>query len=197
MDRPILILTGARDAGKSTACVQAAVLARARGHTCGGLITLRGPGNERDVLDLRTGTTRRLTRPPASASAGGDEAAVRQGQFCFDPEVLRWGNAALAQAVPCHLLIVDEIGPLEIVHARGWMAAFDVLSAGDFELAVVVVRPELIVQAQLRLAHGAPSVFTLTSDNRDRVPQELLETLAEVRRQRRMAAPAPGWSLSS
>lgn len=174
---PISILTGERGVGKSTVCREAVALAQARGYTCGGVLTLRRPDDALDVLDVRSGDVRRLTLEP------GASPAVLQGRFRFAPEILVWGNAVLARATPCHLLVVDELGPLELERGQGWLRAFDVLAdklhprEADFALALVVVRPELVAQARLRLRIGATAVLTVTPHNRDGLPITLLEML--------------------
>jgi nucleoside-triphosphatase THEP1 len=83
----------------------------------------------------------------------------------------------LARATPCHLLVVDELGPLEIEREEGLLKAFDVLRRGDFALALVVIRPELVVKAQLRLPVSATTVLTVTPDDRDNLPATFLEML--------------------
>ena len=167
----IVLLAGERGAGKSTVCRETIALAQARGYSCGGVLTLGRPDGALDVLDVRSGRVRRLTLEPDA------NQAVIQGRFHFDPETLAWGDAALAQATPCHLLVVDELGPLEIERGEGWSKAFEMLYGGNFTLALVVVRPELIVHAQLKLPASAANVFTVTAHNRDDLPRLLLEML--------------------
>jgi len=167
----VVILSGERSVGKSTVCRQAVILAQDRGYTCGGLVTLSRPDGARDVLDVRSGNTRRLTLPPEA------EPAVIQGRFRFDPATLTWGNEVLARAVPCHLLVVDELGPLEMEPGAGWTKAFGALRGGHFALALVVVRPELLVPMQVRLPPGATTILTVTPDNRDALPALLLAML--------------------
>jgi nucleoside-triphosphatase THEP1 len=167
----IIILTGERGVGKSTVCRTTVALAQARRYTCGGILTLNGANGSRDVLDLRSGSTRRLTLEHNATSG------VIQGRFRFDPETLNWGNAALARALPCHLLVVDELGPLEIERGKGWLKACSVLSQTGFALALVVVRPELVTRAQRQLPGDATMIFTVTPDNRDGLPVVLLEIL--------------------
>ncbi len=175
----IIILTGRRGAGKTAVCRKTAALAQARGHTCGGILTIRRADDALDVLDVRGGHVRRLT-----VDAGATPAVI-QGCFRFNPETLAWGNDVLRHAVPCHLLVVDELGPLEFERGKGWQAAFDVLSGRAFTLALVVVRPALIGQAELALASSAATVFNVTVENRDRAPQAMVEMLD------RALAPAP------
>ncbi len=171
MTARVVILTGERRVGKSTVCGKTVALARDKGYTCGGLITLSHPDDVLDVVDVRSGDMRRLTLP------ADVEPAVVQGRFRFDPEVLAWGNGALVRATPCHLLVVDELGPLEMERGGGWAKAFVALRTNNFALALVVVRLELVVQAQVRLPVGATTVLNVTPDNRDGLPPVFLEML--------------------
>jgi nucleoside-triphosphatase len=176
MPARIVILTGERGVGKTTVCQRVVTLAQAGGDgliacTCGGLLTLSNHDGSRDVLDVGSGGVRRLTLPP-----GTDEGVV-QGRFRFDPETLAWGNDVLSRVLACDLLVVDELGPLEIERGGGWVRAFDVLRDASFRLAVVVVRPELVVHAQLRLPTSATNVFTVTVGNRDALPEVFLRIL--------------------
>lgn len=166
----VVILTGQRGVGKTTVCGETVVLARERGHECAGILTV-DRDDVRDVYDVRDGETRRLTRGP------DDDSAVVQGRFRFDPETLSWGGDVLTRSVPCDLLIVDEIGPLEIERDRGWVVAFDVLRSGSFALAVVVVRSELVSRAQRRLPRLDRKILVTTRENRDRLPAVLMEML--------------------
>lgn len=166
----VAIVTGTRGVGKTTVCWNTITLARARGATCGGIVTQCHDG-AREVHDVRTGEVRRLTREPNGTPA------VVQGRFRFDPDTLSWASRALARSVPCDLLVIDEIGPLEVERGEGWTVAFDVLRGGAFELAMVVVRPELVARAQLRLPGSNSMVLTTTRENRDGLPAILTEML--------------------
>ena len=167
----VVILTGERGAGKSTVCRETVALAQAEGYTCGGVLTLSRPEGTLDVLDVQSGDLRQLT---VGLDAG---SAVIQGRFRFDLSTLAWGNRSIANAAACNLLVVDEVGPLEIERGGGWQSAFGILKEGDFSLALVVVRPELVVQAQLRLPATATAVMAVTLANRDGLPAILVEIL--------------------
>jgi nucleoside-triphosphatase THEP1 len=174
MATSIIILTGERGVGKTTVCREAVALVQAEGYACGGILTLAQPDGELDVLDVSSGETRRLTLTPDA------EPAIVQGRFHFDPDTMDLGNVALTRIAPCQLLVVDELGPLELEQGRGWTKAFDALQRGDFALALVVVRPELLVRAQLRLPSSATTVLKVTPENRDNLPSMLLEMLARA-----------------
>ncbi len=51
-------------------------------------------------------------------------------------------------SVPCDLLVIDELGPLEFNLKVGWLSALDVVKTGQFSLALVVIRPELLEPAR-------------------------------------------------
>jgi nucleoside-triphosphatase THEP1 len=168
----IVVLTGERGIGKSTVCRNTVALARDEGYACGGLLTL-AHDDVRDALDVSSGDVRRLTQE------GPATRAVDQGRFRFDPQVLTWANRALIRATPCDLLVVDEIGPLELERGGGWTNAFHVLQGRDFALALVVVRPELVVQAQSRLPDCATVVIAVARENRDELPGTLMGMLRQ------------------
>lgn len=68
-------------------------------------------------------------------------------------QVLQWGNTIFAElddSTSIDLLVVDEIGPLELDRQLGWMEAVKRLDRGQFRTAVVVVRDEYVEMAQKR-----------------------------------------------
>ena len=168
----IAVLTGERGIGKTSICRRVVALAQPAGWSCGGIITL-ALGDARDVLEVAGGAVRRLTR------SAGTSQAVDQGRFLFDPGVLNWAQQRLSQATPCDLLVIDEIGPLELERGKGWVNALDVLRDGDFGLALVVVRPELVAQAKQGLPGCATVVLRATRENRDQLPATLLRMMGE------------------
>ncbi|HET89877.1 MAG TPA: hypothetical protein ENN99_03930 [Chloroflexi bacterium] len=179
MDRVIVLLTGGRGVGKTTVCRETVALAQARGYTCGGLLTLTRADGGRDVVDVGAGVTRRLSLPPYS-DGSGTPFEVTQGRFLFAPDVLAWGSQVLAQSVRCHLLVVDELGPLEIERGQGWARALDVLPEQEYALALVVVRTELVDRVERRLHALSPTVVPITRQNRDGLPRTLLARLESL-----------------
>lgn len=91
------------------------------------------------ALDLRCGERRGLAR---LAVLGSHAATI--GRWAFDPVALQWGADALRAACPTDLLIVDELGPLELSNAGGWVSALTALQSGAYGAAVVTVRPGLV-----------------------------------------------------
>lgn len=142
----LYLLTGPRGAGKTTFCRALAEQVRAAGYVVAGLISpaVYKNGGKTGILveDLHTGET----RPLASVNRHHPED-IPLGPWYFDPQSLAWGNHVLAGSLPCDLIIMDEIGPLELTHKTGWQGALDILSQRDYRAALVVIRPELLFVA--------------------------------------------------
>jgi len=144
-----VILTGGRGEGKTTLCLALAERARRAGWTVGGIVS---PcyGNSRQcevytVKDLQSGEERVLAR--RSKQAG----TIRVGAFAFEPEGIAFGRQALESAKEANvqLLIVDEVGPLEL-QGDGWAPVLERLLADVFGVMVWVVRPELVEEVRKR-----------------------------------------------
>ena len=152
----LLLLTGPKHSGKTTAAAALAERARAAGLCVVGLLaeSVRRGGVLAgfDVVDLATG------RRAALARRGGPPPPGRQhvGAFAFLDDGLAWG--APARPPPAgggaDLVIVDEFGPLEMA-GRGWRAAVDELIASPAPPAVMLVVRQRLAPAvrQLYAAH--------------------------------------------
>lgn len=159
-DKPrLIILTGERGEGKTTLCLSLAEEAKRLGWTVGGIAS---PGEWKDgrregywVRDLSSGEERKL----ATRSSNVETRHV--GSFTFSPEGFAFGRRALWTAIKAdvQLLIVDEIGPLEL-RGEGWAQELMHMQKNDVPCVMVwVVRPNLIDIVKKRFA---PSVHTLT-----------------------------------
>jgi nucleoside-triphosphatase len=161
---PIRLVTGQAGAGKTTFCSELIRRARKQGLDVAGLLTLPrlndGQKAGFDVVDVRTGTRRRL----AEAIGAADGPTTERWQF--HRESLDWGTEVLLRATPCDFLLIDELGPLEILQGSGWVHAFDVLRAGEYGLAVVVVRPALVAAFESRLDAPLRQPLLLTESSR-------------------------------
>lgn len=155
----IVVITGEIGSGKTSYCAALVRHVQASGGTVCGLLSvgtfMNGVKVAIDVHDLRTGQPRRLaTRRPQP------DPASPTPNWQFDEDALRWGDAVLAAAPPCDLLVIDELGPLELLHASGYQSAFNLLKRRAYRLACVVVRPSLVEAFCARVAVDA--VYTLS-----------------------------------
>jgi nucleoside-triphosphatase THEP1 len=166
-----VLLTGESGVGKTTYCGRIITHARKQGLAVTGLLTPSRSRNGRkialDVEDIRTGKRRPLAEGVGSAKGPATE------KWQFHLESLNWGAEILRRATPCDVLLVDELGPLELTRNLGWTVALDVLRAGKYRLAVVVVRPALLAAFQKRIGNLCRRTFTLAESNRSDLNQEI------------------------
>ncbi len=145
---PLLFLvTGSQGAGKTTFCHGLVQAAREAGWRTAGLLSRPVfEGSLRiaiDAEDLHSGETRRL-------AVRSDTPTPGTRHWKFDENTLAWGNRVLAASIPADLLVIDELGPLEFERDTGWQAGLAAVDSGQYAVAIVVVRPELLGEALLR-----------------------------------------------
>jgi nucleoside-triphosphatase THEP1 len=140
---PVWLISGEIGAGKTALCRALASRARAAGWDVAGLLSpgvfAAGQKTAIQVEDLRSGARRLLAS--AEPRAGFDLAF---GRWHFDRAVLAWGNQVLEESAPCDLLMVDELGPLELLLGQGFSAAQAVLAGGRYRVGIAAVRPALV-----------------------------------------------------
>jgi nucleoside-triphosphatase len=179
----IHVVTGERGAGKSTLCKRIATEAGRRGLSVAGLITERlgdAPGSPRRVIDLASGESRLFgsqhgTPGSSAPAARGPDPLTPWWEY--DHGVFAWANAALLRSTPCDLLVVDEVGPLELQGKRGWVGALDALRSGDFNAALVVCRPALLPDLTGQLGPRPVVVVEVDVETRDGLATTLLERI--------------------
>ena len=171
------MLTGEREVGKTYLCERVVEVARRRGFSCAGVLAPALFERQEKVgislVDVASGEERFL------ASADDIPQGVRWGRYRFVSSSLAWGGDLLARAIPCDLLVVDELGPLELERGNGLVKAMDVLVQGGFSLALVVVRPALLNEVTARLKGRQPVTLEVTVSNRDQLPMHILSLLEE------------------
>jgi len=140
------IITGARETGKTRFCTHLVEKARKEGMDIAGVLSppvyVYGVKTAIEVEGLRSNVRRIL-----ATRRRDDQGSIQTKRWSFDTEVLTWGNDVLAEATPCDLLVVDELGLLEFERGGGWQNGISAIQSGKFLLAVVVIRPELIDKA--------------------------------------------------
>ncbi|MGC8788172.1 MAG: nucleoside-triphosphatase [Anaerolineae bacterium] len=189
----IAVLTGPVHIGKTTVCRAVADLVRQRGYCVRGILTLPilGKNGVRlgiEVLDLATGERRVLARVyhPNDQTEGSvghskpeEHHGPRVGPYYFDPEALQWGQDVVAEAigVGCDLLIIDEIGRLELEQDTGFNHILDLLVTSVVPRCLLVVRGTLLDAFRRRVPELEFIIFEVTVDNRNTLPVEIAQRL--------------------
>ncbi len=188
------VLTGQVQIGKTTVCQAVADLARERGYCVRGILTppILDRDGERlgiEVLDLASGERKVLAQirraVPESGNAPERDGARLQGDFSgpqvgiyeFDAAALQWGQDVVARAIAvgCDLLIVDEIGRLELQQGIGFNQVLNLLETSVVLRSLLVVRAELLDLFQQRLPSLQFISFEVTQDNRYSLPFEIAD----------------------
>ena len=171
------LITGQVGSGKTTVCLKAWEMIRARGLAAGGILSparhnASGAKIGIDVLDVATGRKKAL----ADYEIGGGRTI---GPYTFDPDILAWANARLRAAIQAapDLLFVDEIGPLELAHGKGFAPILPLLAdRRRVRHAVIVVRQACVADLEGRLARPDVRRFWVNPHRRDHLPVEIAET---------------------
>ncbi len=143
-----VILTGERQVGKSTLCRKIADTLKTEGFHVGGVWTETiVHGRERTLMahDLGTGSAILL------AGTAAEGTGPKQGPYTFTHEGIFAGIRAIGNGMKADLLVVDEIGPLEM-RQQGFFPVLHTISRTRHSL--LVIRPGLLDDALIRLRLG-------------------------------------------
>ncbi len=159
-----IAVTGSPGVGKSTLVQKAAA---ASGCRVGGVLARDKRFKDRrigfELLDLASGATGML----ADEAGSGPQL----GKYRVHPEELDGiGAQAVENALSCDLIVVDEVGPMEL-SSRRFIAAVEKALSSDKPMLVV-----LHEWSQHRLAkkiRGTFKVITVTKENRDALVKEI------------------------
>lgn len=146
-DSRVWLVTGSPEAGKTSFCRMAANLARTSNWDVAGLLSTATieEGQKVGIVaeDLRTGDLQ-----PLATTTPRQGFNLPQGRWYFSRAALEWGAKVIRTSLPCDLLIVDELGPLELKQGRGWAVGIQILKQPGFQRALAVIRPTLLYLAR-------------------------------------------------
>jgi nucleoside-triphosphatase THEP1 len=154
--------------GKSLFCLDLLKAVDDMGLKIGGVISpSRFVDNHKvgiDILDISSREKRPLADIAVERDSNIPIDSLSTQKYRFDPVTVEWANNVIKDACPCDLLIIDELGPLELLRDLGFTHAIDVLRSGCYQLALVVIRPELIIEFQRRFPDRPIKLITLPAD---------------------------------
>ncbi len=151
----LFVLTGPVHSGKTTFLAGAADRWKASGFRVGGFLSVArlrdGSDQGYDLVDLKNGTS----APFLMRKGEPDWPSV--GPYRFVPEILEQAAAIMSRDRDAEILIVDEIGPLELDGEGLWPAFEKALAHGS--RCLCVVREEILDEFRARVGPAEPRVF--------------------------------------
>jgi nucleoside-triphosphatase THEP1 len=189
-----VLLTGERQVGKTTVCRRVVELVCELGYSPAGVLSpaligrdgfpvaycaLMVADGEQRLLAQANGDLGKRNPKPETRTPKLSEGGPRTGCYSFDADVLSWVIERLRAAIRqgCDLLIVDEIGPLELEQGKGLAPILSDLSAVGLPPLLLVVRPGLTAQLHERLPAISFLTFTITQENRQILPEAIVKEL--------------------
>lgn len=164
-----IVITGEVGVGKTTVCRRVVARLNRQGYTCGGILTPKADDGGIIVIDLQTGQEARL------ASLHFPYPGPRMGKYFFNPDGITFGQEAIRRGTSSDVLLVDEIGPLEL-SGKGFSQTLEPVRAGRLENCILVVRKGLLGEF-LTYWGGDVALFETTTGNRDELPQQVVSAL--------------------
>jgi nucleoside-triphosphatase THEP1 len=164
----VLVLTGPVHGGKTTFLEGAVPVWAGRGLACAGFLSpavADAAGTQGyDLLEIGTDRLRPYLRRQ------GPPGAERTGPYFFVPDALERARSIIRESGPAGLLVVDEVGPIELAGGGLWPALRDALKRQD-RTFLLVVREDILAGLTAALAPLVPVVF----DVRDAEDRKLLD----------------------
>jgi nucleoside-triphosphatase len=167
LEKRVFLLTGSPGVGKTTVLLKVIESLKAKGYSVGGMISreVRSGGVRVgfEVLDLsndRRGWLAHVNQP----------VGPQVGKYRVNLEDLNTiGVEAIVKAVDkCHVIAIDEIGPMELFSERFKEAVKRAVESGKVVVGVVhwKARDRLIEEAKAR---KDSEIITVTYENRDKL----------------------------
>jgi nucleoside-triphosphatase len=173
----ILILTGAPGVGKTTLLTNTVDALKTKGVRVGGMITREvREGNVRvgfEILDLTSNKHGWLAHVNGQ---GGPQV----GKYYVNlNELDNVGVAAITQAIEkCDVIVIDEIGPMELFSPKFKQAVTQALEGKKLMLTVVhgKAKDPLVTQIKRRVD---AEIFNVTFSNRENLTEQLARKICD------------------
>ncbi|MCW4017317.1 MAG: NTPase [Candidatus Bathyarchaeota archaeon] len=179
MEKRVLILTGIPGVGKTTVLAKTVSSLRGRGVSVGGMFS-------REVREdgIRVGfEVVDVARAKVGWLAHVDQHGPQVGKYHVNlGDLEAVGVQAINDATENRdVVVIDEIGPMELFSEKFKQAAQKALGSGKLVIAVVhwKAQDKLVVEAKSR---PDAEVFTVTPQNWDGLQEELVEKAVEFLR---------------
>jgi nucleoside-triphosphatase THEP1 len=166
--KPVFILTGKINQGKTSITREVVSELKKKSLTVSGFLTF---GNTNDskrnayfIRDINT------NREEYLCSTQIDKQKTNYGRFYFEEKGIRAGRKIIDQSLttPADLLVIDELGPMEI-NNQGWAPAIEEVVKQNSTAQFWVVREKLVKPMMRKWNVGDIIVFELGEDSAEKI----------------------------
>jgi nucleoside-triphosphatase len=178
LQKRVLLLTGAPGVGKTSVIVKTLESLKAEGIDVGGMISIEArESNVRvgfEIIDLTTGKHGWLSHV-------NYESGPQVGKYRVNIKDLEniGANSILDATEKCSVIVVDEIGPMELFSQKFKQAVKQAIESGRLVLAVMhaKAKDQLINEIKER---KDTELIIVTLSNRDRLPEKISRQVLSV-----------------
>ena len=171
-----IVVTGEVGIGKTTVCQNVVELLQKDGYVCTGILTPKILAGSKiagiDVVDVSSGQRKTL------ANVDGNSSGLRIGKYSFDHDGIAFGTEALNKGPSADLMVVDELGYLEL-QGEGFIQALDLIKTDKVGNSILIIRSKLL-PLFLPLLERQTHVFHVDDQNRDMLPVEIYSLLGGI-----------------
>jgi nucleoside-triphosphatase len=169
----VLLITGTPGIGKTTTLIRAVDMLKGRGYKVGGMISREvreaGTRNGFEIIDLSSGKRGWLAHV-------NQKTGPSVGKYRVNLQDLNSiGVHAIMEATEsCHVVAIDEIGPMELFSEKFKEAVQKALESPKPVIAVVHWKAQDRLLNEMKNMKNVET-FTVTTENRDQLSQTLAE----------------------
>jgi nucleoside-triphosphatase THEP1 len=160
----VIILVGFSGTGKTTTVLKYIDKMRARALKVGGIVC---PGTFKNAQRFSFAVTDLLTNVTNPLAQRDLPSEIQQGSFGFHKTGIEFGNNSIKQAVAqsVDILVIDEIGPLEL-SGSGWYEGIQAVNDNVGEV-IYTVRPTIIKDVQQKFFSKYPQTIIPVERSRE------------------------------
>lgn len=142
MDKKVYIISGHSNDGKTNWITKAVEFLKDKNLSVSGVVAPGvWDGDEKKAIDSILLPDEELVH---LAVRKPDFSEGYSRKWKFDDEVMEKINNHLGNLGDCDYVVIDEIGPLEVIKKQGFTNALKILEQGNFKNVIVAVRPSLV-----------------------------------------------------
>jgi nucleoside-triphosphatase THEP1 len=171
-DNSIYLLCGSSESGKTTTLLRFLDQVESLNLDCRGILCPPVfEDSQKTAINILNVSSREERHLAVLNLTQATELATHR--WILDTGAVEWGNTLLEKAVPCDILFVDELGPLEYDRGQGLIEGFTAIDSSAYQLALVTLRPSLLEKALLRWPSA--KVIQVSRSNQAAILRELMD----------------------